>query len=61
MTENNDEITLEEMKKSIEKHVRIDGLSVQGIRIIYEDLKSSFEIKKSREESLIEEPEVKKW
>ena len=60
MAENNDEITLEEMKKSIEKHVRIDGLSVQGIRIIYEDLKPSFEIKKSREESTIEESDVKK-
>jgi hypothetical protein len=49
MTENNNEVTLEEMKKMIEKHVRIDGLSVQGIRIIYEDLKASDEIKKAEE------------
>lgn len=60
MTENKDEITLEEMKKIIEKHVRIDGLSVQGIRIIYEDLKASFEIKKSQEESIVGESKVKK-
>jgi len=48
------------MKKVIEKHVRIDGLSVQGIRIIYEDLKASFEIKKSQEESITGESKVKK-
>ena len=52
MTEANNEITLEEMKKIIEKHVRIDGLSVQGIRIIYEDLKASNEIKKSKDSTV---------
>ena len=58
MTENNnDEVTLEEMKKMIEKHVRIDGLSVQGIRIIYEDLKASDEIKKAEEGSIVGESE----
>jgi hypothetical protein len=55
MTEVNNEITLEEMKKIIEKHVRIDGLSVQGIRIIYEDLKASDEIKKSKDGSTVGE------
>ena len=55
MTEANNEITLEEMKKIIEKHVRIDGLSVQGIRIIYEDLKASDEIKKAEEGSMVGE------
>jgi hypothetical protein len=60
MTENNNEVTLEEMKKMIEKHVRIDGLSVQGIRIIYEDLKASDEIKKSEEDVIVENLEVKK-
>ncbi len=57
MTENNNEVTLEEMKKMIEKHVRIDGLSVQGIRIIYEDLKASNEIKKSEEDVIAGESE----
>ncbi|MDR3782611.1 MAG: hypothetical protein P4K92_04810 [Candidatus Nitrosotalea sp.] len=57
MTENNNEVTLEEMKKMIEKHVRIDGLSVQGIRIIYEDLKASDEIKKSEEDVITGESE----
>lgn len=60
MTENDNEITLEEMKKMIEKHVRIDGLSVQGIRIIYEDLKAFFEIKKSEEKPIVRESEDKK-
>ena len=49
MTENNNEVTLEEMKKTIEKHVKIDGLSVQGIRIIYEDIKAQQAIKKTEE------------
>jgi len=57
MTENNNEVTLEEMKKMIEKHVRIDGLSVQGIRIIYEDLKASDEIKKAEEGAIVGESE----
>ena len=55
MTENINEITLEEMKKSIEKHVKIDGLSVQGIRIIYEDIKASHAIKKVEEDSVVGE------
>ncbi len=55
MTENNNEVTLEEMKKMIEKHVKIDGLSVQGIRIIYEDLKVSDAIKKAEEGPIIGE------
>jgi hypothetical protein len=49
VTENNNEVTLEEMKKMIEKHVKIDGLSVQGIRIIYEDIKAQQAIKKTEE------------
>jgi hypothetical protein len=49
VTENNNEVTLEEMKKMIEKHVKIDGLSVQGIRIIYEDIKAQQAIKKIEE------------
>ena len=57
MTESNNEVTLEEMKKMIEKHVRIDGLSVQGIRIIYEDLKASDEIKKAEEGAIVGESE----
>ncbi|MFZ0842502.1 MAG: hypothetical protein WBV92_08990 [Nitrosotalea sp.] len=50
MTENNNELTLEEMKQIIEKHVKIDGLSVQGIRIIYEDIKTRQAIKKPEED-----------
>jgi hypothetical protein len=57
MTENNNEVTLEEMKKMIEKHVKIDGLSVQGIRIIYEDLKASDETKKAEEGFIVGESE----
>ena len=55
MTENNNEVTLEEMKKMIEKHVKIDGLSVQGIRIIYEDIKAYHAIKKAEEGSMVGE------
>ena len=49
MTEYNNEVTLEEMKQMIEKHVKIDGLSVQGIRIIYEDIKAHQAIKRPEE------------
>ena len=49
MTENDNEVTLEEMKQIIEKHVKIDGLSIQGIRIIYEDTKAHQAIKRPEE------------
>ena len=39
------------MKKMLEKHVKIDGLSFQGIRIIYEDITVHQTIKKSEEGS----------